>query len=66
MSKAKIIHVFEAEELQQKADQQVDVSEGNNCIGNLNPRYFERVMSIKQAKQQNLAKYGSIQNISYF
>jgi len=59
MSKAKIIPVFEVEELQQKADQKVEVREGNNCIGDLNPRYFERVMSIKQAKILNKARYGS-------
>jgi len=63
MSKAEIIPVFEVEELQQKADQKVDVREGNNCIGDLNPRYFERVMSIKQAKIRNVAKYGSLQSI---
>ena len=62
MSKAIKIPVFEVEELQQKADQKVDVREGNNCIGDLNPRYFERVMSIKQAKIRNVAKYGSLQS----
>jgi hypothetical protein len=62
MSKAEIIPVFEVEEPQQKADQKVNVREGNNCIGDLNPRYFERVRSLKQAKISNMHKYGSLQS----
>ena len=65
MSQAQSHPAFEIEEIEPQTAQKI-MRENNNLIGDLNPRYFERVMGIKQAKQQNLAKYGSIQNISYF
>jgi len=67
MSKAKITPVFEVQEPEQMTEQKVDEREGNNCIGDLNPRYFERVMTLKQAKQQNIAKYAQAKSLfSYF
>jgi len=62
MSQAKSHPAFEIEEIEPQTAQKI-IRENNNLIGDLNPRYFERTTTIKQAKQQNTFKYGSLNSL---
>jgi hypothetical protein len=51
---------IEIEEQEQKPAQNSNEKKPE-ILGELNPRYFERVMTLKQAKQKLWAKYGDLQ-----
>ncbi|MBY9004495.1 MAG: hypothetical protein KGD73_11020 [Candidatus Lokiarchaeota archaeon] len=69
MSEEKIVKnpllVLETEIIENEQDkvQLINEKKADNSLGISNPRFFEDVMPLKQAKQQRLAKYGDL-NIS--
>ncbi|MFW9942224.1 MAG: hypothetical protein ACFFFT_14390 [Candidatus Thorarchaeota archaeon] len=48
---------MEVKEAKEKAAQEANEKEVDELLGDLNPRYFERVMSLREAKQRNLSSY---------
>ncbi|MFX0105177.1 MAG: hypothetical protein ACFE75_06775 [Candidatus Hodarchaeota archaeon] len=48
---------MEFKEAEEKAAQEANEKEVDEPLGDLNPRYFERVMSLREAKQRNLSSY---------
>ena len=50
---------IEIEEKEQKTAQKVNERKVDALIGNQTPKYYERVMTPKQARQKRWAKYGA-------
>ena len=48
---------MEVMENKQKGTQKVNEKEVDNALGGLNPRYYERVMSLRDAKQKTVTSY---------
>ena len=47
----------EGKETEQKAAQKANEKEVDNALGGLNPRYFEQVMTLKEAKEKIISRY---------
>ena len=52
----------EMEEFEEEAARESKEKKVNNLIGDLNPRYFERIMTLKKAKQKIFASKGYASN----
>ena len=50
---------IEIEEKEQKTAQKVNEREVDALVGDQTPKYYERVMTLQQAKQKLWAKYGA-------
>ena len=46
---------LEIEEYEQQPAQKSNENKDDNLLGDLNPRYFERIMTLKEAKQRSIA-----------
>lgn len=55
----KAVYETELKEDDQKLAQKINERECDTLIGDQTPKYYERVMSLQQAKQKLWAKYGA-------